>query len=96
MLEFLQENQLLWDIKFTDFRRTDKKNKLLKWCCGGLSRQIPLSHTCSHGLDGVGSAQASSQQVLVAPCNVYKSWLSLDPLCVAAYHTCLGACGGSC
>ena len=24
MLEFLQENQLVWDIKFTDFRRTDK------------------------------------------------------------------------
>ena len=57
MLKLLQENQLLWDIKFTDFRRTDKR------CCGGLSRQTSLRHTCSHGLDGVGSAQASSQQV---------------------------------
>lgn len=28
MLEFLQENPMLWDIKLTDFRRTDKKNKL--------------------------------------------------------------------
>lgn len=28
MLEFLQENPLLWDIKLTDFRRTDKKNRL--------------------------------------------------------------------
>ena len=65
MLEILQENQLLWDIKFIDFRRTDK-NKQLKWCCGGLSRQTSLRHTCSHGLDGVVSAQASSQQVRVA------------------------------
>ena len=40
MLEFLQENQLLWDIKFTYFRRMDKTNKLLKWCCGGLSRVL--------------------------------------------------------
>ena len=95
MLEFLQENQLLCDIKFTDFRRSDKKNKLLKWCCGGLSWQTSLRHTCSHGLDCVGSAQASRQQVRVAPCNTYKSWLSLDPLCVAAHHTFLGACGGS-
>ena len=71
MLEFLQEKQLLWDIKFTDFRRTDKKNKLLKWCYGGLSRQTSLMHTCFHGLDGVGSAQASGQQVRVAPCNAY-------------------------
>ena len=28
MLEFLQENPMLWDIKLTDFRRTDKKNKI--------------------------------------------------------------------
>ena len=28
MLEFMQENPLLWDIKLTDYRRTDKKNKL--------------------------------------------------------------------
>ncbi|XP_078322978.1 uncharacterized protein LOC111137035 [Crassostrea virginica] len=28
MLEFLQENSMLWDIKLTDFRRTDKKNKI--------------------------------------------------------------------
>ena len=27
-LEFLQENPMLWDIKLTDFRRTDKKNKI--------------------------------------------------------------------
>ena len=42
MFEFLQENQLLLDINFTDFRRTDEKNKLLKWCCGGLFRQTSL------------------------------------------------------
>ena len=28
MLEFLQENPMLWDIKLTDYRMTDKKNKL--------------------------------------------------------------------
>lgn len=28
MLEFLQENPMLWDIKLTDFRRTVKKNKI--------------------------------------------------------------------
>ena len=28
MLEFLEEHPLLWDIKLTDYRRTDKKNKL--------------------------------------------------------------------
>ena len=28
MLEFLQENPKRWDIKLTDFRRTDKKNKI--------------------------------------------------------------------
>ena len=53
------------------------------------SRQTSLRHTCSHGLDGVGSAQALSQ-VRVASCNAYESWLNLDLLCVAAHHTCLG------
>lgn len=28
MLEFLQEHEMLWDIKQTDYRRTDKKGKL--------------------------------------------------------------------
>lgn len=28
MLDFFSENPMLWDIKLTDFRRTDKKNKL--------------------------------------------------------------------
>jgi hypothetical protein len=28
MLEFLQENPMLWDIKLTDYRMTGKKNKL--------------------------------------------------------------------
>ena len=52
--------------------------------------QTSSMHTKFPWPDGVGSAQVSSQQVRVAPCNVYKSWLSLDPLCIAAHHTCFG------
>jgi len=28
MLEFLQENPVIWNVKMTDYRRTDKKGKM--------------------------------------------------------------------
>ena len=30
MLEFLQDNPVLWNLKMTDYRRTDKKGKILE------------------------------------------------------------------
>ena len=82
----------VWTSQYSSFVSVILVSPLVKWCCGGLSSLTLLRHTYYQRQDDVRSGKASGR-VRGTPCTVYASWLSLDPLCLAAGQTCLEACG---